>query len=181
MLLYDGQGVRRVKVEVRLNEKDFIRFSWFDAFRHKKVWRRPALFAAILGAAAAACFVLRDRRGAVLLGVVLLTVALGLPGAWVLSFCLSVRGRSAALAGGKLVYTLELCDDSRGIAADNGNERAVCPWEQVFHAYRDEHASYLYVTPRRAYLIPHGCVRNGADSLWALIGRWVPADRRTVL
>ena len=182
MLLYYGQGVCRVKVEVRLNKKDFMRFGWFDALRHKKIWRRPALFAAILGAAAAVCFVLHDRRGAVLLGSVLLVVALGLPAAWFLSFYLSLRKQvqAAGLSREKYAYTLELHDDDRGIAVDNGSEHAAYPWEQVFHVYRGAAASYLYITPQRAFLIPHGCVGGGADALWALIGRRLPEDRRTV-
>lgn len=152
-----------MKVEVRLNEKDFIRFSWFDALRHKKVWHKPALFAAILGAAAGVCFILHNRRGAVLLGCVLLVVALGLPAAWFLSFYLSLRkqAKAAGLSGGKYAYTLELYDDDRGIVVDNGSEHAAYPWEQVFHVYRNETASYLYITPQRAFLIPHDCLRGG--------------------
>lgn len=179
MLLYHGQGVCRVKIEVRLNKKDFMRFGWFDAFRHKGVWRRPALFAAVLGAAAVICFILHNRRGAVLLGCVLLLVALGLPAAWFLSFRLSLRRQAAGLAGGKYAYTLDLHDDDRGIAVDNGKERAAYSWEQVFHVYRTETASYLYITPQRAFLIPHCCVKGGAEGLWALVGRRVPEDRLT--
>ena len=170
-----------MKVEVRLNEKDFMRFSWFDAFRHKKAWRRPALFAAILGAAATICFVLHNRDGAVLLGCMLLVVALGLPAAWFLSFYLSLRrqARDAGLSGGKYAYTLELYDDGRGIVVDNGNERAAYSWEQVFHIYRNETASYLYITPQRAFLIPHDCVKGRGDSLWKLVGQQLPAERQT--
>lgn len=181
MLLYHGQGACRVNIQVRLDESEFMKFSWFDALRHKKVWRRPALFAAILGAAAAACFVLHDRRGAVLLGSVLLVVALGLPAAYFLSFFLSLRKQSAGLTGGKYVYTVELYDDDRGITVDNGNEHSSYSWEQVFHVYHTQTASYLYITPQRAYLLPHNCVREGTDGLWALIQRRTPADRQTML
>lgn len=181
MLLYHGQGACCVNIQVRLDEREFMKFSWFDALRHKKVWRRPALFAAILGAAAMACFVLHDRRGAVLLGSVLLVVALGLPGAYFLSFFLSLRRQSAGLAGGKYVYTIELYDDGRGITVDNGNEHTAYFWEQVFHVYRTQTACYLYITPQCAYLIPHDCAAKGSEELWALIQRWVPADRRTML
>ena len=168
-----------MKIEVRLNEKAFMKFSWFDAFRHKKVWRRPLLFAAILGAAALVCFALHQRRGAILLGIVLLAVALGLPAAYFLNFYLSLRRQSAGLAGEKHIYTLELHDDGRGVAVDNGSEYAGYSWQQVFHVYRTETASYLYITPQRAFLIPHSCVEGGADSLWDLICRQVPANRRT--
>lgn len=181
MLLYHGQGVCRVRIEVQLNKKEFMRFGWFDAFRHKKVWRRPVLFAAILGTAAVICFVLHNRHGAVLLGCVLLVVALGLPAAWFLSFYLSLRNQAqaAGLSSRKYAYTLELHDDDRGIVVDNGNEHAAYPWEQIFHVYRNESASYLYITPQRAFLIPHDCVKGGADDMWALVGRRIPVDRQT--
>lgn len=80
-----------MKVEVRLNEADFFRFSVFNAFSRNQLWLRPAVFAAILSGCAGVCFALHDRRGAVLLGAVLLFVALGLPAAWLLSFFLSLR------------------------------------------------------------------------------------------
>lgn len=172
-----------MKIEVWLSEKEFIKFSIFDTFRRNRAWLRPALFAALLGAAAAVCFVLHERQGAVLLGGVLLAVGLGLPAAWILSFFLSLRkqAKAAGLVEGKYAYTLELYDDSRGLAVDNGKEHAAYPWEQVFRVYRDETASYLYISPQRAYLIPHSCVRGGADGLWALLERRVPSDRQTKL
>lgn len=170
-----------MKVEVRLNEKDFFRFSLFDAFSRNRVWLRPAVFAAILGVCAAVCFVLHQRRGAVLLGSVLLIVALGLPAAYFLSFFLSLRrqARAQELARGKYVYTLELHDGEEGISVDNGRERAAFPWAQVFHAYRRPDAAYLYVTPQRAFLLPDHCAQGAADALWALIERRLPEPRRT--
>lgn len=170
-----------MRIQVRLDAAEFMRFSWFDAFRHKKVWRRPALFAAILGAAAAVCFALRERRGAVLLGAVLVVVALGLPAAWFLSFYLSLRRQSAGLAGGKYVYTLEPHEGGRGLSVDNGAERADYPWDRIFRVYRTKAAVYIYVTPQRAFLIPNGCAGEGMERLWALICRQVPEDRRTAV
>lgn len=167
-----------MKVQVRLSRRDLVRFSLFDAFSLKKGWLRPALFAAILGAAAGACFVLRDRQGAVLLGAVLLTVALGLPAAWVLSFFLSVRRQAEdqGLGGGKYVYTLEL--GAKELAVDNGRERASYPWEQVWRVCRRPDAAYLYITPRRAFLIPYACVQGGEQGLWRRLEGLVPAQRR---
>ena len=167
-----------MKVQVRLSRRDFVRFSLFDAFSLKKGWLRPALFAAILGAAAGVCFALRDRRGAVLLGGVLLSVALGLPAAWFLSFFLSLRrqARDQGLGGGKYVYTLELGD--KELAVDNGRERAAYPWGQIWRACRRPDAAYLYVTPQRAFLIPYACVQEGEQGLWRRLEGLVPARRR---
>lgn len=167
-----------MKVQVRLSRRDFVRFSLFDAFSLKKGWLRPALFAAILGAAAGVCFALRDRQGAVLLGTVLLAVALGLPAAWFLSFFLSVRRQAEdqGLGGGKYVYTLEL--GGKELAVDNGRERAAYPWGQIWRVYRRPDAAYLYVTPQRAFLIPYACVQEGEQSLWRRLEGLVPAQRR---
>lgn len=169
-----------MKIQIRLSQRDFIRFSLFDAFFHKKGWLRPVLFAAILGACAAVCFALRGRRGAVLLGGVLLAVALGLPAAWFLSFFLSVRAqaRGQGLGGGKYVYTLELGE--RELCVDNGRERAAYPWDRIFRAYRRPDAVYLYVAPQRAFLIPCGCAESGGEKLWRLIENRVPKERRIV-
>ena len=172
-----------MKVEVRLSEKDFFRFSVFDALRRGKRWRSPVIFAAILCVSALACFLVPQVRGASVLGVVLLVVGVGIPAAYFLSFFLSLRrkAREEGLAGGKYVYTLRLNNGDGGIVVDNGREHADYRWDQVFHTYRDADATYLYITPQRAFLIPHGCVPGGADGLWELIGRRIPEDRRTVL
>lgn len=170
-----------MKIEVRLTEKEFIRFGWFDALRVKRAWRGPALFAAILGAAAVLCFIFFARRGAVLLGGALLLVALGLPAAWLLNFGASLRrqAKAAGLSEGKHVYTLELQDGAEGVTVDSGKEHASYAWEQAFHVYRSRTASYLYITPQRAFLIPHSCVEGGPDALWELFERHISAGRQT--
>ena len=170
-----------MKIEVRFTEKEFISFGWFDALRVKRAWRGPALFAAILGGAAVLCFILYARRGAVLLGGVLLVVALGLPAAWFLNFGASLRkqAKAAGLSEEKHVYTLELQDDAAGVTVDSGTERAAYSWQQVMHVYRSKTASYLYITPQRAFLIPHSCVEDGPDALWELFEKHIPAGRQT--
>ena len=170
-----------MKIEVRLSEKEFFAFSRFDVLRRRKLWRAPVIFAVILGVSAGACFLMRHIRGAVALGVVLLIVGVGIPAVYFLNFFLSLRrqARSQELGGGKYVYTLDLRDS--GVAVDNGREHADYPWDQVHHVYRGADASYLYITAQRAFLIPHGCVKDGADSLWKRIEAHIPAERRTVL
>lgn len=172
-----------MKVEVRLNEKEFFRFSTFDVLRRRKLWRSPAIFAAILCACAVVCFLMRHVRGAVALGIALLAAGIGIPAVYFLNFFLSLRrqARQEGLSPAKYVYTLQLDDAGGGITVDNGHEHAVYPWGQVFHVYRSATASYLYITPQRAFLIPHDCVGGGADGLWSLFEARVPAERRTVL
>lgn len=168
-----------MEIEVRLSEAEFLKFSWFDVLEHRKLWRAPAVFAVILGVCAAVCFLMRETRGAVALGGVLLAAGLGVPAAYFLSFFFSLRGqaREQKLGTGKYVYTLDL--SGSGVAVNNGREHAAYPWGQVFRAYRRVDAVYLYITPRRAFLIPYECVNGEADGLWALIERGLPAERRT--
>lgn len=172
-----------MKVEVRLNEKEFLRFSRFDVLRLRKRWHSPAIFAAILCACAAVCFLMRHVRGAVVLGIALLVAGIGIPAVYFLNFFLSLRrqARQEGLSPARHVYTLDLGDADSGITVDNGHEHVVYPWEQVFHVYRSASASYLYITSQRAFLIPHDCVKGGADALWKLLEARLPADRRTVL
>jgi len=125
---------------------------------------------------------MHDIQGAVLLGTALLIVGIGLPAVYFLNFFLSLRKHAfdKGLSTEKYVYTLELSNDD-GITVDNDYEHAVYPWEQVFHVYRNTNASYIYITPQRAFLIPHACIPGGPDVLWELIRHKVPADRQTVL
>lgn len=163
-----------MRIKVSLDEKTFIRFGLYDAFSRRRIWRRPALFAAILGAAAAICFVLHQRRGAVLLGSVLVLVAAGLPAAWFLSYYLSLRGQARTQGlSGKYVYTLLLSPED-GLVVDNGREHVDWPWDKLYHAHRGPQATYLYVTPQRAFLIPHACVKGGGEKLWEQLGRCLP-------
>ena len=168
-----------MKIDVRLGEKEFIRFSLFNTFIRQRGWLRPLIFAAILTAAAVICFIFHQRRGAVLLGGVLLLVAFGLPAVWFLSFFLSLRKQAKRLSGETHVYTLTLKKD--GVAADRDSEQAFYPWEQIFHIYLDKDTVYLYISPRRAFLIPTRCAPSSAEKLWALLEGSVPTERRTVL
>ena len=60
-------------IPARINAGVFRRFALYDTFVRQGRWRSPALFAGILGAAAAVCLLMRQRReGAALLGGVLL-------------------------------------------------------------------------------------------------------------
>jgi len=171
-----------MKIQVRLSEKEFLKFSWFNLLHRRKAWRVPAVFAAVMCGFAAICFVMNRIQSAVLLGAVLLAVGLGVPAAYFLSFFLSLRrqAREQELGDGRYVYTLDL-GDSKELIVDNGREHAAYPWLQVFHAYRGSSAVYLYITPQRAFLIPARCAEGGMEKLWAQIRRRLPAEQMSVL
>ena len=64
-------------IEVNLTAELFRRFTLFDTFTRRKMWRSPVIFASILTVCGCICFFMRHVDGAVLLGCVLLFVGLG--------------------------------------------------------------------------------------------------------
>lgn len=170
-----------MKVEVYLNERVFRRFTMFDLLKRRKQWRSPVLFTGILTVCACVCFAFHSKDGAVLLGIVLLAVGVGMSLIYALNFLLSLNRKIADLhlKTPQYVYTLLLTSEPEGIHADNAAEHAVYSWKQVYHAYRDTDATYLYMTPNRAFLLPHDCVKEGADALWKLLRENLTSDQCT--
>lgn len=167
-------------IQIRLSQRDFFKFSFYDIFRQKRGWVRPTMFAIIFAAASTACFMFHTRPGAMLLGTILIVVALGLPTVWILNFFLSIRrqARKQGLGGGKYVYTLNLED--QGLTVNNGQECALYFWKQI-HAYRTSNAVYLYVTSQRAFLIPYICLKDSGDQLWQLIQGYLLKAKKITL
>ncbi len=164
-----------ILVPARITREIFRRFAYFDAFYHQKHWQRPLAFALLMSAFSVPCFLLRDRReGAVLLGVVLLIVGLGLPLAYLLSFSLSLRRQMKRmdLSGERIAYTLRL--EPGGVHVTAGTETADYPWETVHMAYRFSGCDYLYVSAGRAYLLPHG---PSSEKVWDLFQSALPPEK----
>lgn len=170
-------------IEVNLTEEVFRKFTMFDILRHRKMWRSPAIFAAILGTAAIVCFIMHHVHGAVFLGSVLLLVGLGMPLVYFVTFFSSLGKQITALGlhRPKHVYTLCLTEKANGIGVSNDREQADYKWKDVYHVFRDDIATYLYMTPARAFILPHTCIEEGPDELWKLINKKVAAEKCTVL
>lgn len=170
-------------IEVVLTEAIFRRFTMFDILGRRKMWRPSAIFASILSVSAIICFAMNHVQGANLLGTVLLVVGLGVPAVYFTTFFSSLKQQILlhGLKRPKLVYTLELTGKAAGIAVRNETEQAEYEWKRVFHAYRDREATYLFITRDRGFILPHSCVEEGEDALWALISKKLPPERRTVL
>lgn len=64
---------------------------------------------------------------------------------------------------------------------ENDTEQATYSWAQVHHAYRDQGAIYLFITPQRAFLLPDDCAPEGAEELWKLLYDMLPKEICTVL
>ena len=88
--------------------------------------------------------------------------------------------REQGLTRPQHVYTVTLSDKKKEITADNGKEVLEYEWKSVHHAYRNLTATYLYLTPQRALLLPHSCLED-PDKLWALLTKKLPKEKCTVL
>lgn len=173
-----------MKIDVLMTEEIFLRFTTFDVLRRRKMWRAPVIFAAILSVCAAVCFFMRHVSGAVFLGVVLLVVGLGMPVVYFVSFYFSLRKqvRVLGLKRPQNVYSLELTREKKGIHVWSEKEKADYEWKRVYHAYRDTLATYLYLNPVQAFVLPHTCLEGGeGEELWTLLREMVPAEKLTVL
>lgn len=161
-----------VTVSVKIDAKLFRDFAVFDAFRIKKRWKSPALFAGILLAFSALCFSrYQSAEQAVFMGFVLLAMGLGLPTAYFANFMVSVNSeiRKLGLTEPQHVYTVTLSDapDGVGAVAKNGGE-AKYKWDNVYGAYRWKNCTYLYVQRTRAFLLPDRDIGEQEDALWEL-------------
>lgn len=117
-----------------------------------------------------------------LLGSVLLGVGLGVPCVYFAFFFSSLNRqiREQGLTRPQHVYTVTLSDKKNGITADNGKEVLEYEWKSVHHAYRNLTATYLYLTPQRALILPHTCL-DDPDELWKLITKRLPEGKYTVV
>ncbi len=168
-----------IVIPVAIDAKTFRDFAFFDSFIRHKRWRPLALFACIMLCSAILCFILRSRaEQAAFLGGVLVTVGLGLPAVYLLSFLSSVRQQSKKmrLATQRHAYTLTM-SEAEGITVKTGKEQLTYRWEEVFAVYRVRAYTYLYVAQQKAYLLPDAQVQDGTDVLWRLLKSSVPAGR----
>jgi len=165
-------------IECYLDERTFSAFTGFDIFTRRKLWKNPVKFAVLMTLPALICFIKADIRGAVMLGTVLLAVGWGMPVLYLLNFFLSVRkaARDQKLDPPRLVYTVELTEAKDGIHVENEKEKATFLWKNVFHAYRAKDCIYLYITDKRAFLLP---VED--EETWLMILRKLGSDRCTAL
>lgn len=115
-------------------------------------------------------------------GAVLLGVGLGVPCVYFAFFFSSLNRqiREQGLTRPQHVYTVTLSDRKKGIAADNGRETLEYERKSVHHAYRSLTATYLYLTPQRALILPHTCL-DDTEALRKLITGRLPEGKCTVV
>ena len=147
------ESLKSVTVPCRIDRKTFNRFAVYESLVRKKGWRNPVLFALIMSAFAAVCFLARKTHAqAMLLGSVLLGVGLILPIVWFGMFF------SSGIRYGVL--------SEEKIHVSKGKETADFSWQDAYLARRVKDCIYLYVSPTRAFLLPDGAESAQA---WAII------------
>lgn len=166
-----------ITVPVKLTAKGFRDFAIYDTLVRQRKWVLPAVFCLILSVSAAICYALRDRSpNAGLLVGVLLAVGLGLPAVYFLSFFNSIRqqNKRMGLTGPKEVYTVTL--DGQGVHVDAGEEHRDHLWAEIYQAHLRPEATYLYPSPRQAYLLPYADTDPAA--LKQILTEHLPAEKR---
>lgn len=165
-------------VDVVISATQFRSFSLFDTFRRQRRWTRLALFAGILCAFGAVCFL---KEGGAFLGLLLILIGLGLPAVYLFTFLSGVRnqGRIYRLGNGRSLYRVELTpaeDGIRALAAEG--EPSVFRWADCPEAYRVDGFIYLYVSTGRALFLPAAYITGATpDALWAMMTEKLPAGK----
>lgn len=165
-------------IAVSLGESHYRKFLIFNILTRLKMYRSPVIFASILTISALVCFLMYRIEGAVLLGFVLLAVGLGVPVVYFTSFFTSLEKqvKQQHLDPPRHVYTLRFSEESDVLEISNDNEQASYRWQDVFHAYQQKGAIYLFITQDRAFLLPFEVLEN-TDDTWKLITSKLPQER----
>ncbi len=162
---------RTIVFPVKLDEKTFRGFAFYDAFRVRHKWRKPLIFCLIFLAFALVAMVSRKAEGAKL-AAVLLAVGLGLPLVYIGTFLSQVNMQCVRykLKPPRAVYTLTLNPDTLLVHNDSKAEEVlVLPWNQVPAAFRRKKVIYLYVSPQKAFLLPETRGNEPLEEVWAFL------------
>lgn len=167
-------------IAVWLSESHYRNFLIFNILKRLKLYKSPVIFASILTTSAIISFIMHRVQGAVFLGSVLLLVGLGVPAVYFISFFSSLRKqvKQQNLNPPRLVYTLQLEKGSETFEITNDKEKAVYRWKDVFHAYYEKDAIYLFITEERAFLLPF-TVLEDCNEVFNLIEAKITTQRCT--
>lgn len=168
---------RGMHIEARVTPEVFWEFALFDTFRLQKRARAPLLFALILLAFAAICFIQVGKlRGAALLGGVLSGVAVILPLVYIGSYVASVRRTCRQLeeAGCPVAYELRFLPDC--VRVRTQGKQKDYPWKKLHAAWRLKHSIALYSAPRQAWLLPNTQDAGHERKLWEFICAELPEE-----
>ncbi len=160
-----------ITIPVMLDKKTFRHFAWFNTFVRQKRWVSPLIFSGILVVFAVIALATRqDQAG--LLAAVLLTVGLGLPVVYFLTFLsqVNLQADRFKLDPPRKVYTVTLTRE--GIRVENHlqvQEPLTMAWTDTWKAFRRKDCTYLFVSRERAFLLPAGQASVPDEAMWAFL------------
>ena len=159
---------KTVVIPVRLDEKTFKRFAFFDIFVFRKKWIRPLVFSLILIAFAFVALLARKEQSG-LIAAVLLTVGIGLPIVYVGSFLSQVRLQAVRLKlkPARRVYTVTFRETGLIVENDMKKEDLLeMDWASIHCAFRKKGCIYLYASAAKAFLLPDGQADASVQEVW---------------
>ncbi len=164
-----------LSVSVEMDAGAFHKFAVFDFLHHKKAWKRPLIFAAILLFFAAVCLTqVGKREGAALLAAVLFVIAFGLPAAWFWTFFHNLKNQIKKMGLPRPFYRLAFSDAELAVwmagELDKTDPSRRYDWSGIYRAYRTSDAIYLYVQQDQAYFI-----NSSLDAVWGFLQSHLPA------
>ncbi len=162
---------RTIVFPVKLDEKTFRRFAFYDAFRVRLKWRKPVIFCLIFLAFGVIAMLSQKAEGAKL-AAVLIVVGIGLPLVYTGTFLSQVNMQCTKykLKPPRLVYTLTLSHDVLRVHNESkAEEDLVLSWSQVPAAFRRRKCIYLYVTPQKAFLLPENPENCSLEEVWSFL------------
>nr|WP_321305594.1 YcxB family protein [uncultured Sphaerochaeta sp.] len=167
-------------IAVHLNESNFRNFLIFNIIKRLKLYKSPVIFASIMSVSAFISFLMHHVEGAVMLGSVLLLVGLGVPAVYFVNFFASLKKQVKLqnLNPPRLVYTIQFSEESDFIEISNDKEQVRYQWKDVYHAYYEKDAIYLFITKDRAFLLPLSLLENSEEA-WSIIEGKLDNERCT--
>ncbi len=129
-----------ITIVSKIDPKTFYRFAIFDTLKLRKRWISPAIFAGILLTSSLICFSMYSKaEHAEFLGMVLLVIALGVPGVYFGTFFYSLKTQAHALKlqKSRIAYTIELNQTGILVTSGTSNGSTVSyNWNELFGIYR---------------------------------------------
>ena len=173
-----------LSTSVKMNAAQFRQFAAFDVLKRQKRWIRPLVFIVLMLVFAGICYSqIGKREGALLLGIVLTVVAIGLPICYFGSYFHSVsqQAKRMGLTTPQNVYRVDITPENlhvqdAGRGGRTGKEHDYA-WESLFGVWKTKDAVYIFVEPSRAYILPGAQIKGGTEAAWQLLKERVSADR----
>lgn len=173
-----------LSTSVKMSVAEFRRFAAFDVLKRQKRWIRPLLFMLLMLVFAGICYSqVGKREGALLLGIVLAVVAVGLPVCYFGSYFHSVtqQAKKMGLLTPQNVYRVDIAPEGLHVQdAGRGGRMGEAhdyPWESLFGVWKTKSAIYLFVEQTKAYILPGVQIKGGTEAAWALLNERIAKEK----